>query len=415
LQKVKKVWKGRKGRKGRKEGLQNVLADMMRKRTIPGAVGLAAGLWLLSVAMVTAQAAQGDRPPMSDEVFKNVQILKGIPVDEFMGTMSFFSAALGMNCTDCHVDESGGSWARYADDNALKQTSRRMMRMVSEINQTNFGGRQVVTCNTCHRGSNRPNVMPSLALLYGTPPPDEPGDPFTQAKGQPSAEQVLDKYLAALGGVERVATLTSFVARGAYMGFDDADKSAVEIFAKAPGQRTTIIHTLSGDSTTVVDGRSGWIAAPEAERPVPLLALTGQELDGVILEAELFFPSRIRQLLTNWRVGQSVVINDREVQPAQGVTARGATVTLCFDLETGLLSRLVRFSASPVGRLVTQVDYADYREVAGVKMPFRWTVTWLGGRSVFEMSEVRPNVPIEDTRFARPAPSAPPKSVAPPR
>jgi hypothetical protein len=199
------------------------------------------------------------------------------------------------------------------------------------------------------------------------------------------------------------------------MGFDDADKSAVEIFAKAPGQRTTIIHTLSGDSTTVVDGRSGWIAAPEAERPLPLLALTGQELDGVMLEAELFFPSRIKQSLTNWRVGQSVLINDREVQPAQGVTARGATVTLCFDVETGLLSRLVRFSASPVGRLVTQIDYADYREVAGVKMPFRWTVTWLGGRSVFEMSEVRPNVPIEETRFAKPVPSASPKLVTTPR
>jgi photosynthetic reaction center cytochrome c subunit len=381
------------------------------KRTIIGAIGTTTALWLLSVAIVVGQAA-GPQTPMAEEVFKNVQILKGSPVDEFMGTMGFFSAALGMNCTDCHVDESAGSWARYADDNALKQTSRRMMLMVSAINKTNFGGRQVVTCNTCHRGNTRPNVMPSLALLYGTPPPDEPGDPFTQAPGQPSPDQVLDKYLQALGGAERVAKLTSFVAKGAYLGFDDADKSAVEIFAKAPGQRTTIIHTLSGDSTTVFDGRAGWIAAPETERPVPLLALTGQELDGLKLEAELLFPARIKQTLTNWRVGAGVIIDDREAQPVQGTSARGATITLCFDAETGLLSRLVRFSASPVGRLVTQIDYADYREVAGIKMPFRWTVTWLGGRSTFELSEVQPNVPIEDTKFARPAPSAPPKPGA---
>ena len=90
---------------------------------------------------------------MAEEVFKNIQVLKGIPVDQFMGTMGFFSAALGLNCTDCHVDESGGSWAKYADDNDLKRTARRMVQMVAAINKANFGGRQVVTCNTCHRAA----------------------------------------------------------------------------------------------------------------------------------------------------------------------------------------------------------------------------------------------------------------------
>src|SRR5439155_4330367 len=88
--------------------------------------------------------------PMAEEVFKNVQILKGIPVDQFMGTMGFFSASLGLNCTDCHTDKSGGDWARYADENPRKQTARRMMQMVSSVNQMYFGGRQVVICNTCH-------------------------------------------------------------------------------------------------------------------------------------------------------------------------------------------------------------------------------------------------------------------------
>ena len=125
---------------------------------------------------------------MAEEVFKNIQVLKGIPVDEFMGTMGFFSAALGMNCTDCHVDESGGNWAKYSDDNDLKRTARRMVQMVAGINKGNFAGRQVVTCNTCHRGSRRPNVMPSLALLYRAPPPDEPGDP---GGGQASHEPVI--------------------------------------------------------------------------------------------------------------------------------------------------------------------------------------------------------------------------------
>jgi photosynthetic reaction center cytochrome c subunit len=372
-------------------------------KRITTAIGFTAVVWLLIAMRVGGQSAQGARPPMAEEVFKNIQVLKGIPVDEFMGTMGFFSAALGMNCTDCHVDESGGNWAKYSDDNDLKRTARRMVQMVAGINKGNFGGRQVVTCNTCHRGSRRPNVMPSLALLYGAPPPDEPGDPFEQAPGQPSADQVFDRYLKAIGGPDRLATLTSVVAKGFYKAFDDADKSPMDLYARAPGQRTTIVHTLNGDSTTVVSASGAWIAAPEAEKPVPLLAITGQELDGVRLEASLLFPGRIKEALSKWRVGPAALIDDRETLVVQGNTASGGTATLCFDAKTALLVRLVRYDESPVGRLVTRVDYDDYRDVAGVKIPFKWTVSWLSGRSVFELSNVQPNVAIDAAKFARPA------------
>src|SRR5436190_9587971 len=142
----------------------------------------AACVWLLSAAtMVADQAgrAGGNSAPaapqaaapaspvgaLSDQVFKNIQVLKGIPVDQFMGTMGFFAASTGLNCTDCHTDESGGDWSKYADDSPLKRTARRMVTMMNGINQANFGGRQIVTCFTCHRGSNRPQVMPSLDLL----------------------------------------------------------------------------------------------------------------------------------------------------------------------------------------------------------------------------------------------------------
>jgi photosynthetic reaction center cytochrome c subunit len=372
---------------------------------VHGGIAATAALWLLSANLVGGQASQSARPPMAEEVFKNVQVLKGIPVDQFMGTMGFFSAALGMNCTDCHVDESGGNWAKYSDDNDLKRTARRMVQMVAGINKGSFAGRQVVTCNTCHRGSRRPNVMPSLALLYGAPPPDEPGEPIEQAAGQPTAEQVLDRYIQAVGGPDRLAKLTSLVATGTYKGFDDADKNPLELFARSPGQRTTIVHTLNGDSTTVVSTGDGWIAAPEAEKPVPLLAITGQELDGVRLEASLLFPGRIKEALSKWRVGPPALVDDREMLVVQGTTASGGTATLCFDAKTALLVRLVRYGESPVGRLVTRVDYDDYRDVAGVKIPFKWTVSWLSGRSVFELSNVQPNVAIDAAKFARPAAS----------
>ena len=136
---------------------------------------------------------------------------------------------------------------------------------------------------------------------------------------------------------------------------------------------------------------------------MPLLAITGQELDGVRLEASLLFPGRIKEALSKWRVGPAALVDDRETLVVQGTTASGGTVTLCFDAKTALLVRLVRYDESPVGRLVTRVDYDDYRDVAGVKMPFKWTVSWLSGRSVFELSKVQPNVAIDAAKFARPA------------
>jgi len=137
---------------------------------------------------------------------------------------------------------------------------------------------------------------------------------------------------------------------------------------------------------------------------VPLLAITGQELEGVRLETQLLFPARIKESLARWRVGVPAILDDREVRIVQGDTPGGGVATLCFDMETGLLVRLVRYTNSPVGRLVTRVDYDDYRDVAGVKLPFRWTVRWLSGRSTYELTEVQPNVPVADARFAQPRP-----------
>ena len=362
-------------------------------------------VWLVSVALAGGQAATAGKPLMAEDVFKNIQVLKGIPPDEFMGTMSVFSAALGESCETCH-DGSGG-WASYALDTIpKKRTARRMVTMMAAINQANFGGRQAVTCFTCHRGSDRPRITPSLTEVYGEAPPEGPDEGVRPAPDAPSADQVLDKYVQAIGGASRLAGLTSFVAKGTSGGYGpEGDKRPVEIFAKAPGQRTTIIHTLDGDSTATFDGRAGWFAAPH--RPVPVLGLTGGELDGARLDAQLSFPAQIKQAFGGWRAGAVTTINDRPAQVLQATSPGGTLGMLYFDRESGLLVRLVRFSPSKVGRLPTQIDYADYRDVAGVKFPFRWTVTWLSGVDTFELTEVRPNVAIDAAKFAKPAPPAP--------
>jgi photosynthetic reaction center cytochrome c subunit len=357
---------------------------------------------LIALAVAGAQAQPEQKPAMSEQAFKNVRVLKGIPVDQFMATMGFFSASLGETCTDCHSAESGGNWDKYADDNPRKETARRMIGIMNAINKTYFGGRREITCYSCHRGVERPDVTPNLADLYGPPAlkePDELREPIAKAL---SADQILDKYILAVGGADRLAKLTSFTAKGMYQGYQD-EKYPVDLFAKAPNQISTVIHTSAGDSTTTFDGRSGWIAGPATERPVALLDLTGGDLTGAKLDAAVWFPAQIKTALTQWRAATSATIDGHDVQMIQGTGDDRYPVNLYFDAKSGLLSRVVRYTDSPVGLNPTQVDYADYREVAGVRMPHRVTVTWLDGKSNMELSEIRLNVAIEASKFARPA------------
>lgn len=375
------------------------------RATFVGIAGIAVVVWGAAVA---AQQAPAERPQLAEQVFKNVQQLKGIPVKEFMGTMGMFSASTGLNCIECHVEEAGGDWGRYADETDLKRTARRMMAIVNSLNQGFFGGRRVVSCFTCHRGVNRPSVIPELSIQYGEPIILEPDDVPAQAPGEPTPDEVFDKYLEAIGGPERLARVTSFVAKGTYQFYDDLfEKYALEVYASAPGRRTTVMHGAYGDSTWTFDGQQGWVAAPSLTTPVPVLPLTGGDLEGAKVEAELAFPARLKQMLVEWRVGNPALIDGREFRLVQGrVRAGGLPIKLYFDPTSGLLARVVYYNETPVGRIPTQIDYADYRDVAGIKMPFKWTTTWTDGRSVIELSAVEVNASIEARRFSRPVPPA---------
>ena len=346
-----------------------------------------------------AQAAPAQKELMAEDVYKNIQVLRGVPENQFLSTMGFFSASIGESCEFCHDDES--SWAGYAKDNEHKQTARKMILMMNAINKSYFGGARKLTCYSCHRGTDFPKVTPNLAEQYSAPVVEQPDVITEQAEGEPSADQILDKYIQAVGGPQRLATISSFVAKGTYQGYAEVDKSAIDIMAKAPGQRVTIIHTSNGDWTTTYDGRSGWVAEPG--RPLPLLELTGQFLEAVKVDADLTFPGRIKQSFSQWRVGYPTTINDRDVEVVQGMSAGDFPVKLFFDKETGLLLRQMRYTNSPVGLNPTQIDYTDYRDVSGVKMPFRWTTIWTDGRATTELSQIQANVPVEAAKFGKPA------------
>src|SRR5713226_2453037 len=172
---------------------------------------------LIGAALAAAQTAPQDKPLLAEQVFKNIQVLKGIPVDDFMETMGIMTAALQFDCSDCH-EGAGTDKVDWAADTARKRMARRMVTMVTTINQTNFGGRQMVTCWTCHRNRDKPLTTPVMDIIYGMPPFDT-DDVIVQSPLATSPQATLDKYIQAVGGTQRLAGLTSFVGRGTSVGF----------------------------------------------------------------------------------------------------------------------------------------------------------------------------------------------------
>jgi photosynthetic reaction center cytochrome c subunit len=370
-------------------------------------------VWVLNIASAAGQTAPA-KQLMSEQAFKNVTVLKGIPVDEFMDTMGFISASTNYNCIDCHTEPKvEGDWSVFADETPRKAIARRMILMVQSINKTNFGGARVVTCYTCHRNvQGAPKITPSLAEQYGEPPTPDPNEVEIrrQAPGAPSADQIFDKYLEAVGGAQKAAAITSIVFKGTYQGYAEP-KASVDIYVKAPNQRTMIVHTDAGDRTAAFDGNNGWMAAPAMDKPFPVIRYTNGDLDAVRLDAVLSFPAGIKQAITKPLVGSSS-IDDKDVVVVQGTANGGrASVKLYFDKQSGLLVRQVRYADTIIGRVPIQVDYSDYRDVAraGVKLPFHVITTWTDGRSDVLLTSAETNVAIDAAKFNQPAPSAPPK------
>jgi hypothetical protein len=353
---------------------------------------------------VSAQRAPATAPaavPMSDQVFKNIQVLKGIPVDQFMDAMGMFSSSLGYDCSSCHSQEIHTDRAAFATTTPLITRARQMIAMMNAINEANFGGRPRVTCYTCHRTSPSPDDIPSLAAQYA----DVVYDPNAMAlvrSRSVTPDQVFAKYMQALGGAPNVAALTSIVARGTYGGFNTGGADLpIEITAKAPNQRMQIVRAPDAENVKTYDGRKAWVA--ESWRPLPLMELTGGNLEGSRIEALTLFPATIKDAFTGWQVG-SGTIEDKPVQVLQGRSG-GQPVNFYFD-EAGLLVRTVRWNRTPVGTVPTQMDFSDYRDVNGVKMPFKTVITWTDGQNTIALSQVQANVPVEATRFATPKPFA---------
>ena len=372
----------------------------MHSRTIIFAAMVAAG-WAPRAAVgqtaaghaAVGQAATGQaaESKTAEQVFKNIVQLKGMPADQLGPAMQFIASSLGVECTFCHVQGK-----MEADDKGPKKTAREMMAMAAEINKASFHGQLQVTCYSCHRGSARPVNIPPV-LESDMPAKTEPR-PTPPAGAGATVDQIAEKYVTALGGADAIRQVTSRVLTGKIL--TGGNETPIEVMVKAPNKRISITHIAGGgESYTAFDGAAGWLGSsgrPAREMSVP-------ESGASSLDAEFYLALRLQEIFPQLRRGRPEEIGGVWCETLIGSGPGRPPVRLYFDQKSGLLIRMVRYAETPVGRNPTQIDYADYRDAGGAKIPFRWTLSRPNGRFTIQIAEAKVNVPVDDARFAKPA------------
>ncbi len=364
-------------------------------------VAFAAGLAILGARAQSDGAQAPATPKLAEQQFKNIKVLKGIPAEQVMPAMQFIAASLGVECEYCHVRSERGL-AFEKDDKKPKETARKMIKMMFAINTDNFDGKREVTCYSCHRGAADPVGTPIVATEEL--PPDAGGKKSGEAAApsRPTADQLFDKYLAACGGFDAVQKVTSRVEKGTLTAFG-GQHFPVDIFDKATFKRVSIMHIPGGDSVTGFDGHAGWLSVPG--RPPHMM--NADENSAARMDADLHFAANVKSLYPKWTVGPGEKIDGHDSNLVVGSSEDRPPLRLCFDTQSGLLLRLVRYSETPLGRLPTQIDYSDYRDADGVKAPYRWTLSRPGNRFTIQVDELRQNVTVDDAKFTPPPPPTP--------
>lgn len=363
-------------------------------------------IFVVALAPTLAGAA-GQQPPApvrtASQQYKNVQVLKAIPANQMIQTMHLITGQLGVGCQYCHIWEE---WDR--EDKPQKQIARRMMIMTAEINRSSFGGAQAVTCYTCHQGKPKPAAM--VALPVPAPPPHDAPEP--PAPVLPAVDDILGRYVRALGGEQALRRITSRV----IVGKRDIPTGAgglipvladVEIYQQAPNLSVSVYRTAKFTISEGFDGTTAW--AQNAAGAVNPLQNPDQGRARRI--ASFYEPLELKQNYTRMEVSGIEALGSRQAYVVVGYPDGDTPERLYFDLQTGLLLRRAVYLPTAMGPSPYEVHFDDYRDVGhGVKMPFVVRMTpasqrvEIGTRSTLRVEKVRTNVAIDPARFVKPQP-----------
>ena len=353
------------------------------------------------------QGAQSEKTV--DQARKNIQMLKGLPESQLFLVMNFVASSLGEQCNFCHVQQGKDpktgftKWVWESDDKPEKQTARRMMQMVLSIkanNKVDFRENEV-TCYTCHRGQRQPVGLPPMPLARSGHEPGPNNAVPSVRTTSPSVEQIFSKYIEAVGG-NVVTTTKTLVLKGKREASQDRNW-ANEITLASPDKFLIVATTPQATVRQIVNGDNGWIVNGTNVRSLA----PAEAVEARRSWDELFNIVKVKPSL-GMKLGGMQKVGDRDAYVVENATD-AKTERYYFDSQTRLLLRKMTLNKTVLMPFPEQLDFEDYRDVDGVKVPFTirysaidtydsWTRTFTG---------IKRNAVVEDTLFAMPA--APPK------
>jgi hypothetical protein len=356
----------------------------------------------LSIVIAAASAvpeAAAQQPGSAGAKRPNLRVLQALPESQLFPLMNLLAESLGVRCDYCHVQATPnlaktpsnvGGWVWDSDDKASKRTAREMMRMVIDLNAGAFKEKSPITCYTCHRGSTRPVRTPPM-------PPAAGAATTAVAVPLPSADRVWTAYVNAVGHLDPVAPGTGTV----ISGWDDRPEGRygkVEIIIAGTDRYRATLSTSENTSALGLDGETGWAATNDRVQP-----LSGSDLGRLRRIAMRYRPVKDRP--ADLEVIGIERVADHDAYVATARIDPSTTWTLYFDVVTGLLRREMTTTETVLLPLQEQVDYEDYRDVGGVRMPFRMRSSDGAPYDtvVRTFLQIRRNVSVDETLFRPPS------------
>jgi len=336
----------------------------------------------------TAQTQNPQPPRTAAEGFKNIQVLKDMPASQLQSAMSFMAASLGVECSHCHTPP-----AMEKDEKPAKQTARRMLLMMNDINKS-LGDRMLVNCATCHRGSTKPTVMPPFPSLAA---------PFLAnatvgAPVLPTVDQILERYIRAVGGEQALSKVKTRKRSG------EVEVAGVrgtfEIYEAAPNKQwlTGSLPPPMGSVTQAFDGSVGWVKNQNG-----VFEMRGEGAAQAKLEANFYADTKLREQFTAMSVAGIEREGSREFYVIEATRTAGTAERLFFDVRSGFLVRRSWVTPTFFGALPNSTDFDNYKKVSGIWLPFTVRRLRSGTTFVQNISEYKLNVAMDDAIFKKPS------------
>ncbi|MBV8205227.1 MAG: c-type cytochrome [Acidobacteria bacterium] len=343
---------------------------------------------------ISSQSAGTEKP--AEEQFKNIQVFRGLPASRLMDAMFYMRGALGVNCTHCHVNFSDFE----KDDKQEKQTARKMIRMMNDLNQAQFHGESVITCNTCHRGQATPTAPLTFARIAREEhQPVQSGSPGSSngAADAVSVEKIFERYIAASGGQAKQGALRTRIMKGT-ISSSEGWSVPLTIYCKAPSKYlTTFDLGKNWISYQATNGVTAWNQDNNG-----IHQTTGKKASLLQQEAALFQPLALKAQYSDLALAGTQTIDGHEADKISAVLPGVGVETLYFDRQSGLLIRITSSQVTPLGPLLSEINIKDYRELRGVKVPFQIERLAPDFSSSFSIASVKLNHPVDDKNFERP-------------